>query len=128
MTGYRRDIRWGLFYGVGMAIVYTGIVLAIAGDSDVGSGEVGIIAASYFAAGIASGLLLGLFRRHITSRARAMSLGVIIAFPGSLIISMASAPAELTIWGQVWIKAAVLAVFFGSLVGWFFGPGGPGDF
>lgn len=123
----KNDLRWGLNYGLAMAMIYSVLGIAILQSADVRSSELLWLVLMYFAAGVSSGLLLGVFRRTLTTRKRSVTLGIIIAYPAAFVISFASVEQPLPITYEHWLVATFLAVVFGAWAGWFFGPGGWGS-
>lgn len=122
----RDDIRWGLTVGALMAVGYAGLMVVVASAADADEIEVLIGLVAFGAAGLGSGLLLGLLKRKITSRLRAMLLGIVIAYPASLVLTMTSDDTILPIDRVDFITSVITAIIFGPVGGYFFGPSGTG--
>ena len=117
-----KDLKWGLTYGLIFALAYAGIAGALMTSGGVRPSTAWLIIAGYLTAGLVSGLALGVLKAKITTKRRAMILGIIIAYPATMIMMTVSDETVLPMEGSDFVGAAVMAVIYGGWAGWFFGP------
>lgn len=121
------NIRWGLSYGLIFAVVYSGTAAAAFWATETDYALLWPILGGYFAAGILTGLLLGIARDKITSRKRSVILGMIIAYPAALIMIFLSQDDPLPLDALDFVGAGFMAVTLGGWAGWYFGRSNEAD-
>ena len=83
-----RDLKWGLAWGLGLALVfsiYVGALFVLDGigtdDPSMGAREFLFVIAAYFVGGLFGGLMAGLLRPASRWPLGAMAMGILVAFP-----------------------------------------------
>lgn len=129
-----RNLRWGIEWGLiggaffGLIALLAVVVQALNGWPDDGVHPLLVILA-YPLAGAVGGVFLGLLRPLLTSRRRAMAVGVLVAVPTLTALMPMAVGSPLRWGGAEWFAILFSSLLFGSAAGykWWelkdFGPG-----
>jgi hypothetical protein len=111
----KKDVLRGLQLGLGAAVAFSAMVLAMTGLGRTSSSEVppiGYVVAAYFGAGVVGGVVFGLLRPITRTRGGATILGCIL---GTIIYASMYVLLVLTRRVELW--AIWLSPILGSVVG-----------
>ncbi len=130
----RRDLRWGIMWGLGFAAVYTfvaALIFAVEGQHpfEANDATLGEAIVGYVLGGLVGGVLLGLLRPLTARRWGAVFVGILVGVPavGAVVLPIEGPPSA---WDQADLFAVVV---LGTILGAFGGnhywkpASGPGD-
>lgn len=122
MRAKMEDVRWGLKWGTGFSVFMTlyavGLYLVLGSEP---FDRVGlrpqVVLAVYVVGSLTAGLVVGLLRRHTSTRDGSMLVGTVAALPVSFAMSLAFF-GKPSAWSTGdWMQCVFMAVLFGAGLG-----------
>ena len=119
LTDVKWGVKWGAIFGVAMTLYAVGVYFFAGPEPFDRVGlRPAIVIMLYFAGSVTAGLLVGLLKRHTTSREGAMLVGILAALPASFGMGLAFFGAPRAWSPGDWFQCVFLAMLFGAGLGY----------